>query len=197
MPRKIYNILRGTRRDVLIALIIALVFATSSPWWASYIPLHISWKQPAMMQIAFLPGDFEIDLNNFSNPSEPYLLNTYGPGRIPVEIKVEVKGDVVTLLRKAEIIEQHIDDPALFIKPINTSILRVAPANALVGNGRNSSSILIEIDSSYFILRPYYVEYLPKGSRIMFGELKVKLFYEVKGKVSSKEVIIPMYFVKE
>jgi len=56
--------LKETRRDVLIALIIALIFATSSPWWAVYVPLSISWKHHPMAQIAFLPGDFEIDLNN-------------------------------------------------------------------------------------------------------------------------------------
>lgn len=120
---------------------------------------------------------------------------------ISVQVNTEVRGGNIALLREAKILEQNID-ATWFISEVfrmydkNINLVRITPQNIFVGNERESSSLLLEFDASSLIPRASLISTFKKGDRYKFGDLKVKLFYKVSSKITSKVIIIPMYLVK-
>lgn len=74
--------------------------------------------------------------------------------------------------------------------------MRVIPQNAILDQSRRYSSILLEFDSSSLIPRADFVVGFEKGEKVKFGEVRVRLFYEVNKRKLYEELNIPMFFVK-
>lgn len=145
-------------------------------------------KQTSDYQIAFLPGNFEIDLSK-----------DYSPITM-VEIKVEANNGEITLLRESELLEQKIDEypfDELAFHMSNIEILSLEPKDAIIGENKNSSIISIKFDSSKLLPLGDYISKFRKGNIVKFGDLKVRLFYKSNNDVVFEDIIIPMYLTKE
>lgn len=145
-------------------------------------------KQTSDYQIAFLPGNFEIDLSK-----------DYSPITM-VEIKVEANNGEITLLRESELLEQKIDGypfDELVFHMSNIEILSLEPKDAIIGENKNSSIIIIKFDSSKLLPLGNYSSNFRKGDIVKFGDLKVRLFYRSNNDVVFEDIIIPMYLTKE
>lgn len=169
-------------------LLILSVIISYFVFYSPYSPYSDSLKVATDHQIAFLPGNFEIDLSK-----------DYSPITM-VEIKVEANNGEITLLRESELLEQKIDEypfDELVFHMSNIEILSLEPKDAIIGENKNSSIIIIKFDSSKLLPLGNYRFDFRKGDVVKFGDLKVRLFYKSNNDVVFEDIVIPMYLTKE
>lgn len=186
---RIKNLFKGKGTDFFIKLVIAFAVAGSSPWWIKQIPWQkipftIDWKDGS--EVAFLPGDLEIDLKLSKH-------------RSLVTIKVECISGNITLSRKGKIIDQKIDQGIFNSKDFSAEIklISIAPNNLILNNENSGSTINVEFDMTQLIPTSEFLKGFTDGKKQEVGMIKFRYYYDDRNKVTvEKDIDIPIFVIK-